>query len=106
MLEGNVFEDDDGVLGGVLLQEGLEVGRAGGEDHLVGLAGLSVARQGDVGEGLFVPEVLERRDHVGLEVVPPKAELLLVSLRHPAGFFLVVWSDLQRKWTKSWNTVL
>jgi hypothetical protein len=32
------------VLGGVLLQQGLEVGRAGGQDHLVGLAGLTVAR--------------------------------------------------------------
>ena len=82
MLEGNVFEDDDGVLGGVLLQEGLEVGRAGGEDHLVGLAGLSVAGEGDVGEGLLVPQVLEARHHVGLEVVPAEAELLLVALGH------------------------
>ena len=46
------------------------------------LAGLAVAGEGDVGEGLLVAEVLERRDHVGLEVVPPQAELLLVSGRH------------------------
>ena len=42
------------------------------------LAGLAVAGEGDVGEGLLVAEVLERRDHVGLEVVPSKAELLLI----------------------------
>ena len=60
----------------------LEVGRAGRQDHLVRLAGLAVAGEGDVGEGLFVAEVLERRDHVGLEVVPSQAELLLVAGRH------------------------
>jgi hypothetical protein len=32
------------VLSGVLLEQGLEVGGAGGQDHLVGLAGLAVAR--------------------------------------------------------------
>ena len=46
------------------------------------LAGLAVAGEGDVGEGLLVAEVLERRDHVGLEVVPSQAELLLVAGRH------------------------
>ena len=45
----------------------------------MGLAGLSVAGQGHVREGLLVPEVLERGDHVGLEVIPPQAELLLVA---------------------------
>jgi len=76
-LERNILEDDDGVLGGVLLQESLEVGRAGRQDHLVSLARLTVASQGDVGEGFLVPEVLERRDHVGLEVVPAETKLLL-----------------------------
>merc|ERR1711862_522819 len=60
-------------------QQGFEVGRAGGQDHLVGLAGLSVAGEGHVGEGLLVAKVLERRDHVGLEVVPAEAKLLLVT---------------------------
>ena len=41
-LEGNILEDDDGVLGGILLQEGLEVWRASGQDHLVSLAALPV----------------------------------------------------------------
>ena len=43
MGEGDVFEDNDGMLGRVLLQQGLEVGTAGGEDHLVSLAALAVA---------------------------------------------------------------
>ena len=42
MLEGDVFQNDDGMFGGVLLQQGLEVGAAGGEDHLVGLAALTI----------------------------------------------------------------
>ena len=42
-LEWNILENDDGVLGGVLLQEGLEVGRASRQDHLVGLARLAIA---------------------------------------------------------------
>ena len=43
MGEGDVFEDDDGMPGRVLLQQSLEVGTTGGEDHLVSLAALSVA---------------------------------------------------------------
>ena len=78
MLEGDVFQDDDGVLGGVLLQQGLEVGRAGGQDHLVRLAALPVAGQGHVAEGLLVPQMLEGGDHVGLEIIPAEAELLVV----------------------------
>ena len=42
-LEWNILENDDGVLGGVLLQEGLEVRRASRQDHLVGLARLAIA---------------------------------------------------------------
>ena len=58
------------------------------------LAGLSVAGEGDVGEGLLVAKVLERRDHVGLEVVPPQAELLLVARRHLASVLVAftVWN--------------
>jgi len=50
MIEWYVLEDDDGVLGRVLFQEGLEVGGAGRQNHFVSLASLSVARQGDVSE--------------------------------------------------------
>jgi hypothetical protein len=83
VLEGDVFEDDDWVLGWVLLEKSFEVGRARREDHFVGsgpaFARLSIARERDVREGLLVAQVLEGRDHVGLEVVPSQTELLLVS---------------------------
>ena len=78
MLEWNVLEDDDGVLGRVLLQQSLEVGTAGRENHLVSLAALPVAGNGHVAEGLLVPEVLEGSHHVGLEVVPSQTKLLLI----------------------------
>jgi len=48
----------------------------------VGLARLAVAGQGDVGEGLLVPQVLEGGHHVGLEVIPAEAKLLLIALSH------------------------
>ena len=78
MLEGDVFQDDDRVLGRVLLQQGLEVGAAGGEDHLVSLAALTIAGNRNVTEGLLIPQVFEGGHHVGLEVVPSQAELLLI----------------------------
>ena len=40
------------------------------QDHLVGFAGLTVTSQCHIGKRLFVPQVLEGGDHVGLEVVP------------------------------------
>ena len=40
----------------------------------------------DITEAFFVPEVLEGGDHVGLEVVPPEAELLVVSHGGLLGF--------------------
>ena len=78
MLEGDVLEDDDGVLGGVLLKQVLEVGAAGAEDHLVGLGVLALGGDGHVAEGLLVPQMLEGGDHVGLEIIPAEAELLVV----------------------------
>ena len=42
-LERDILENDDGVLGRVLFEQSLEVGGAGRQDHLVSLAGLSVA---------------------------------------------------------------
>ena len=81
MLKWNVLQDDDRVLGRIFLQEGLEVWRASGQDHLVSLAALTVRSNRHVGERLLVPQVLEAGDHVGLEVIPPQAELLLIV--HP-----------------------
>ena len=69
------------MLGRVLFQQGLEVGRAGRQDHLVSLAALTIRRNRHICERLLVPEVLEAGDHVGLEVVPSQAELLLIV--HP-----------------------
>ena len=40
--EGDVLQDDDRVLGRVLLQQVLEVGGAGAEDHLVSLGVLAL----------------------------------------------------------------
>ena len=73
------LQDDNGMLGGVLIQQVLEVGGAGGENHLVCLGALAVAGQGHVAEGLLVPQVLEAGDHVGLEIVPTETELLLLG---------------------------
>ena len=70
------------MLGRVLLQQGLEVGRASRQDHLVGFARLTVTCQSNIGERLLLAKVLEGRDHVGLEVIPSEAELLLVTLSH------------------------
>ena len=36
------LQDDDGMLGGVLIQQVLEVGGAGAEDHLVGFGVLAL----------------------------------------------------------------
>ena len=48
VLEGHVIQNDDGVLGGVLLQKSLEVGTASRQGHLVGLAALAIAGDGHV----------------------------------------------------------
>merc|ERR1719206_635035 len=77
--KGDILEYDDRVLGGVLLQQVLEVGRAGAQDHLVSFRVLTLGSDGHITEALLVPEVLEGGDHVGLEVIPPKTELLIVS---------------------------
>ena len=83
------LEDNDRVLSRVLLQQRLEVGRAGGQDHLVRLAALPITGNRHVSERLLIPEVFEGGDHVGLEVVPSQAELLLV-VHVGAGEFAVL----------------
>ena len=42
------------------------------------LGALPVTRNRHVREGLLVPQMFERSDHVGLEIVPTKTELLLI----------------------------
>ena len=82
VLEGDVLEDDDGVLGGVLLQQVLEVGAAGAEDHLVGLGVLALGGDSHVAEGFLIPQMLEGGHHVSLEVVPAETELLSICISH------------------------
>ena len=48
VLKWDVLQYDDRVFGRVLLQQSLEVGGAGGQNHLVGLAALSVTGEGHV----------------------------------------------------------
>ena len=50
MLEGNIFEDDDGMLGGILLEKILEVRTARAENHLVSLGVLALGGDSDVTE--------------------------------------------------------
>jgi len=86
MLEGNILQDDDGMFRWVLLQKSLEVGAASGQNHLVRLAALPVTCDGHVSERLFIPEMFEGGDHVGLEVVPSETELLLIINHGEASF--------------------
>lgn len=76
----DVFEDNDGVLTGVIREEGLEVGAASREDDLVRLYGSAIASQGDVDEPPVLQELVEDVDQVGLVVVPAEAESLLRRL--------------------------
>ena len=79
----------------ILIQQVFEVRGAGAQNHLVGLGVLALmislhalqhatgnkgylGGNGDVTEALLISQVLERGDHVSLEVVPAEAELLVV----------------------------
>lgn len=100
----DVLQDDDGMLGGVLLrtnwvykkrtnslsarphifaventhlEQRLEVRTAGGEHHFVRLARLALARERDICEALLVAQMPERHHHVRLVVVPFQEELLI-----------------------------
>ena len=92
----NYLQNDDRMLGRILFQQVFEVRGAGAQNHLVGLGVLALmislhalqhatgnkgylGGNGDVAEALLISQVLERGDHVGLEVVPAEAELLVVS---------------------------
>lgn len=87
MVEGDVLQDDDGMLRWILFQKSFEVGAAGGQDHFVSFASLAIASQCHIGEALFITQVLERRDHVVLEVIPFQEKLLLAHLRVYAASF-------------------
>ena len=76
LVVSNIPQEDDRVSVRGVVQERLKVGRAGGQNHLVGLQLKAVAGQGHVHEGLRVQEVLEHGQEVVLVVVPAKTVLL------------------------------
>ena len=57
-------------------QDGSEKGRAGREDHFVGLDLLTVAGDGHVHEVPLLPQALEDRLGALLKVIPAQTELL------------------------------
>lgn len=65
------------MLARVGLEQPPEVGAAGREHDLVGGEGAPVAGERHVDEVLLVPEVPERGQNRGVEVVPPQRVLLL-----------------------------
>ena len=90
------LQNDDRMFCRILFQQVFEIRGAGAQNHLVGLGVLALmislhalqhatgnkgylGGNGDVAEALLISQVLERGDHVGLEVVPAKAELLIVG---------------------------
>ena len=90
------LQNDDRMFCRILFQQVFEVRGAGAQNHLVGLGVLALmislhalqhatgnkgylGGNGDVAEALLISQVLERGDHVGLEVVPAEAELLVVG---------------------------
>ena len=66
----------------ILVSTYLEVWRASWQDHLVGFTGLAITSQCHIGKRLFIPQVLEGWDHIGLEIIPTETKLLLVTLGH------------------------
>ena len=89
------LQNNDGMFCRILIQQVFEVRGAGAQNHLVGLGVLALmislhalqhatgnkgylGGNGDVTEALLISQVLERGDHVSLEVVPAEAELLVV----------------------------
>jgi len=78
MLEWNVLENDDGMFGWILFKKGLEIWRACGQDHFVGLSALTVTSNGNICKRLLISEVFKAGNHVGLEIVPSQTKLLLV----------------------------
>ena len=56
---------------------------AGTQNHLVSLGVLALSGDGDVTERLLVPQMFERSNHIGLEIIPAETELLVTLIsRH------------------------
>ena len=78
MLEWNILQDDNGMFGRILFQQVLEVRTAGAENHLMGLGMLTLGGDGHVTKRFLISQVLERGHHVGLEIIPSQAKLLII----------------------------
>jgi len=76
LVVANISQEHDGMTIGRVVEHGLEVGRARREHHLVRLQLQSLARQGDVHEGLSVKQILEDGEKIVLMVIPSQAVLL------------------------------
>lgn len=64
------------MLAGILEEQGLEIGTAGGQDHFVRLDAVAIARQCHVHKRFTLQQLIEHICQIGLIVVPSQAELL------------------------------
>lgn len=88
----DVFEKKDGMSVGGVVKHGLEVRRAGGQNHLVGFQIEPIASDRHVDESLMVEEVFEDGEEVMLVVVPAQTVLLrLGGANRHHGSFTVAW---------------
>ena len=64
------------MLVGILSQDISEPGRAGGEDHFVGLDLFVIAGKGHVEEVLVLSQLSEGHTDVAFKIIPPQTKLL------------------------------
>lgn len=76
VLEGDVLQDDDGVLTWVDGEQGLKVVRTCREEHFVGLKLSSLGRQSHVDQFLVVEQARKSGHQVDGMVVPSKRKVL------------------------------
>jgi len=98
----DVLEHDDRVGTGDLEEQRLEVGRTGGQHHLVALNGGTFAGQRAVSERFTLQQLVEHGQQVGPVVVPAQAVLLRSAPHLAAAALLPEQANLQSKY----NTIL
>lgn len=77
IVAAHIAQYDNGMLAGIGLEQFAEVGAAGAEDDLVGGKGALVTGERHIDEVLLVPQMAERVEYRGLEVVPFECVMLL-----------------------------
>ena len=97
-LERDILQNDDGVLGRVLLQQVLEVWRASAQDHLVGLGMLTL----NSGHG-----AVNAKLYKGLltSVAIVTSQKLFSSLRCLKEATMLVWKSFQRR-QNCWSSAM